>query len=598
MLCGAGTNGAPSMTNKVRYKDKQQEECPISSPSLSRIRAVLLVAILLLAAALRLVNLGQSPPGLNQDEAANAFNAQTLLKTGQDQAGQRWPVFYSRCLGANRSTLYIYYLIPFQAVGGLSIWTLRFASAVAGIATVFLIYYVGARMFGLPVGLLAAGLLALNPWHIQQSRWGHEAAICPLLVLLPIAMLLWANLPFDDQKLQRPRPVVAGLAGAALGISCYGYPAVRLFLPAFMLVAIAATWQQWWQCLKTRVGAVAVMAMIIGVAVTLGPLAWKHITEAGTIAKRGKTTMVWQEGDSTGAKVKAVMERYWKHFGPEFLFAEGDRYEIQSPPGAGQFHWYMMPLMLLGLVGAATKAKSSQAARILLVAVLVYPAGDCLGQHVVKQGSSMHALRSLPGIWGLILLGAYGGFTACALLRKSRHWIVMPVVLAMGITVLLSNARYLPRFYGAFNRSPHIYHSYHVDLLKACEWLKSRLAKVDAVFVTTRGMNQPYIITLVGLSYNPHQWFEDTKVVYTPGEWDVYIRYGKMRFMYPGGTYGWLPGMRKLKNNGRDDHVVFILRTEEVPALNRALQLDLRTPAHVIRGPEGSLPLLVFDKDI
>jgi 4-amino-4-deoxy-L-arabinose transferase-like glycosyltransferase len=483
-------------------------------------------------------------------------------------------------------------------VGGLTVWTLRLASAVAGVASVFLIYWVGARMFAPPMGLLAAGLLTLNPWHIQQSRWGHEAAISPLLVLLPIAMMLWANLPFDDQKLRRPRPVVAGLAGAVLGISCYGYPAVRLFLPAFVIVAIGATWQQWWQCLKTRVGAVAVMAMIIGVAVTLGPLAWKHMTEAETIGKRGKTTTVWQEGDSTGAKVKAVMHRYWQHFGPAFLFARGDRYEIQSPPGAGQFHWYMMPLMLLGLVGAATKARSSQAARILLVAVLVYPVGDCLAQHMVKQATSMHALRSLPGIWGLILLGAYGGLTAGALVRKTRYWIAIPVVLAMGIAVLLFNALYLPKFYGAFNRIPHIYHSYHVDLLKACEWLKSRFDGIDAVFVTTRGMNQPYIITLVGLSYDPHQWFADTKVVHAPGEWDVYLRYGKMHFMYPGGTYGWLPSMRKLKNNGRHDRVVLILRPEETRALNRALQLDLRTPAQVIEGPEGSVPLLVFDKEV
>ncbi|MBI5865790.1 MAG: hypothetical protein HZB38_15060, partial [Planctomycetes bacterium] len=47
----------------------------------------MLVAILLLAAALRLAGLTTVPPGLNQDEAANAWNAWCLLKSGHDQHG-------------------------------------------------------------------------------------------------------------------------------------------------------------------------------------------------------------------------------------------------------------------------------------------------------------------------------------------------------------------------------------------------------------------------------------------------------------------------------------------------------------------------------
>jgi len=61
--------------------------------------AAILLLILVLAAFLRLFNLGQSPPGLNQDEAANAWNAHCLLKTGKDQVGASWPIFYMRALG-------------------------------------------------------------------------------------------------------------------------------------------------------------------------------------------------------------------------------------------------------------------------------------------------------------------------------------------------------------------------------------------------------------------------------------------------------------------------------------------------------------------
>ena len=46
----------------------------------------MLLLILLLAATLRLANLDEIPPGLHVDEATNAWDAYTLLKTGKDQS--------------------------------------------------------------------------------------------------------------------------------------------------------------------------------------------------------------------------------------------------------------------------------------------------------------------------------------------------------------------------------------------------------------------------------------------------------------------------------------------------------------------------------
>jgi hypothetical protein len=80
----------------------------------------ILLLILVLAGTLRLVKLDEIPPGLHVDEAANAWNAYTLLKTGKDQHGVQWPLFYMRAFGENRTTSYVYALLPFQAIGGLT----------------------------------------------------------------------------------------------------------------------------------------------------------------------------------------------------------------------------------------------------------------------------------------------------------------------------------------------------------------------------------------------------------------------------------------------------------------------------------------------
>ncbi|MHC4295357.1 MAG: glycosyltransferase family 39 protein, partial [Planctomycetota bacterium] len=232
---------------------------------------VILAVVLIAGALLRFASLRISPPGLNQDEAANAWNAYTLLKTGEDQVGASWPIFYSHGMGGNRTTLYLYYLFPFLSVGGLSIWTLRFASASAGLLAVLLTYLVAARLFNRATGLLAAVLLALSPWAIQQSRWGHEVAIAPMLVLLTMALFLWANLLIHDDPSRKPRPLLAFVAGAVLGVSCYGYAAIRIFLPVFFLGVFAVTWRGWFNMLRSRRGIISIAAVVLGVAITFGP---------------------------------------------------------------------------------------------------------------------------------------------------------------------------------------------------------------------------------------------------------------------------------------------------------------------------------------
>ena len=559
--------------------DRQFAQLPaqneLNSPFWRRPVAILLL-ILFLAAFLRLVNLGQSPPGLNQDEAASAWNAYCLLKTGKDQTGVSWPIFYLRTLGSNGSTpLYIYATIPFLAIGGLSIWTVRFVSAFFGILCIPLIYYIASRLFDRCVGLVAALLLALNPWHLQLSRWGHEGCIAPLLGLVPLAVMLWAKMPIRNENPDLSHLLRAALAGALSGISCYSYPAIRLFIPPFLALIILVTLPAWWHSLKTRKGALAIAAFIIAFAATFGPLAFKHLTDPENIAKRAQGIWIWNQSDPTAEKVKLVLTRYVKHFGPDFLFIEGDHYVIQSPPNAGQYHWYMLPLMLLGLIPMFKNLKSSYPARILFVFILVYPAGDILNTHTGSDLQiSLHALRSAPGLCSMVLLAALGAVTAAGWLWKKNPPLAWAAIAALTIAIIGFNLRYFYHFYGEYNRRPNIYQSFHVDLVEACNWLRPRLDQYDAVFCTSNGMNTPYIITLVVLGYDPNRWLHEGCDVITRPEFDdIYLRYGKMHFMYGGSA---IPAITSLRP---EDRAIFIVRPNE---------LGFKNPIHQICHPDGT----------
>jgi 4-amino-4-deoxy-L-arabinose transferase-like glycosyltransferase len=181
-----------------------------------RLHVAALLLVIALAAALRLAELNACPPGLQVDEVASAYNAWCLLNTGKDWDGQSWPIFHTRAFGEQPSPIYLYPLMAVQSVLGLSPASTRLPSAILSIITVAAIYYVGRRLFSLDVGLLAAGLLAISPWHLLVSRLGVPVGLVTFSIVTALALWLWADLPPAvpaDGKPLRGRPVRALLAG-------------------------------------------------------------------------------------------------------------------------------------------------------------------------------------------------------------------------------------------------------------------------------------------------------------------------------------------------------------------------------------------------
>ena len=69
--------------------------------------------------------------------------------------------------------------------------------------------------------------------------------------------------------------------------------------------------------------------------------------------------------------------------------------------------------------------------------------------------------------------------------------------------------------------------------------------------------------------------------------WEVYVWYGKMHFLY--GDLA-RDAINQLKNNGRSDRVVFIVRPGEVKGLSQ--------PSHVINRPDGQAVLLIYEQTL
>jgi len=120
-------------------------------------------------------------------------------------------------------------------------------------------------------------------------------------------------------------------------------------------------------------------------------------------------------------------------------------------------------------------------------------------------------------------------------------------------------------------------------VVEACDGLRARVDDGDAVFCTTDGMNQPYIITLAALGYDPQRWFHEQRDLsfVTSEGFDIYTRYGKMHFMY---GQSFMPALTELQQSNQLNRVIFIVRPGE---------LGLEGPIHQIYRPDGEVALWI-----
>ncbi|MCI0476047.1 MAG: glycosyltransferase family 39 protein, partial [Anaerolineales bacterium] len=191
----------------------------------SRAQEILIVsAILLLAAFLRVYRLDQLPPGLHYDEAFNATMAHRVL-TGIER-----PIFFTEDLTEEPLAIYVTALA--FALFGETTWTIRFVSALAGIATVAALHALARALFQSRVtAALAALTLAILYWHVNFSRLGMEPIFTPLMLTLAFAFL-WKGIARGEEQGARhaSRPSLLALSGTFFAATLYTYKAA-LFVP-------------------------------------------------------------------------------------------------------------------------------------------------------------------------------------------------------------------------------------------------------------------------------------------------------------------------------------------------------------------------------
>jgi hypothetical protein len=379
------------------------------------------------------------------------------------------------------------------------------------------------------------------------------------------------------------------IAAAVIGVCCYGYAAVRIYLPVTLFLIILVNARSMWNFIRSRDGLRCCVAFVATSMIVVGPLAWKQLTDPN-ISARAAETRVWQADDSVITAIEKVVGRIPAHFSIRNLFMWTHQFVPLDPTdGYGWLHWFMLPLLVCGVVAIVLRLRRSASARTLAVLVLCYPIADL----AFSDSTGIHPLRCFVGIVGLCVCAALGAVAATRRIYSPNVMVARAAIASFAAWVIISHLFFALYFFGEFNEQSDRLLSRRVDLMQACDWLRPRMNSVDAVFCTEKDMLIPHDNLLMWLEYSPKQWFDEPRD-YSTGRAPYYrrtvcTRFGKVRIMYHPDESAM--ELQQLASNGRTDHVVLILRLDQISLAG------LERPKRLI-GPPDNPWLVIYEYDI
>lgn len=462
-------------------------------------RAILLCTLIaLMGAFLRTHRLDSNPPGFFRDEADKGYTTFSLLETGRDQSGRSLPLFV-RSLNVTTSSLYQYINAPIVAIFGLSEWSVRLPAAMAGTASVVATGALAWRWWGTSAGAWAALFVALSPWSLLLSRWANQSILLTLWV--PLAVFCLAG----HSRKSVPNAASTVFGAAFLLLALYTYAPARLFVPLFA----AALWSilslyAWRNGASAK--AIGSFTLIFAAVLSLGaaPMAYHLLFESDASGARMHAVTIF-DGQPLGAVILEWIRNYWLHISPGFLFAHGDANPRHSVSGWGQEHWFLLPLLVAGVIQAARRRERLDA--ILLAWLLLYPAAAACTRESVP-----HALRSIFAVPVIQLLSVYGLLAfaqwAPGWERRFSTAHIQAVRWGWRLFATISIIWFLAVFYARYPEQSAPYWEY--GYRETVEWLRDNAP--DTPVVVSGVAEYPYIFFLFYEKYPPDRWIVEQRI--------------------------------------------------------------------------------------
>lgn len=490
-----------------------------------------LILITILAGVLRFGNLGSHPPAPNWDEVSHGYNAYSILKTGKDEWGINFPIIF-RAFGDYKLPAYIYLTTIPVSLFGLSIFSIRFISALAGVLAVPGIYLLFQSLFPnksltvknkkISLSLIAAFVLTILPWHFFLSRPALEANLALTLVIYGAYFLIKSKyIP----------------AAILLALSLHTYNSERIFVPA-LLLAFAIIYRP-----KIKLNFSTLISLsILSASVFL--VAFQVFSGEGT-ARYDKLKIlsdntVFQIGEARSNSnlpkplptllhnrpvyfSKTVLKNYISYFSPQFVFQQKGAQTQFAIPGQSLYTWPILILYIVGAIYSLTRLKE-KSSQFLLAWMALAPLAASL------TVDPPQAIRPNPLIPAIVILSALGLHYTLSKLSKISLYIL---VLFIGSTTAFFSI-YLSSYYTSY--SNEYSNSWQYGYEQVFTYINENKGKYQNIFITKK-YGEPHIFYAFFNKLNPDQlqpgdnnirfeqsdWYWTDKIdnVYFINDWDI-----------------------------------------------------------------------------
>jgi len=362
-------------------------------------KIIFLLAIVVVAAVLRLWQLGQVPNSLDWDEVSLGYNAYSIMRTGKDEYGKSFPIVLES-FGDYKPALYTYLIIPFLPIFGLTPVAVRLPSALFGILAVLFTYLLVKELFKNDIGspirsgmtteslgmaketkiieilaLLAALLLAISPWSIQFSRVAFESNVGVALNLAGVVFFLKGL----------KKPVWFSLSAVFFALSLYVYQSEKVFVPLLLLILVGIHWKKFFSCFQCTTKTIdrdqgsgirnqgfIIFAVAIFILIAL-PMTWYTFVNKNGLARAegvsflSNTSQLLQQqhifiqadrqrGDIVGLLLdnhyvvyaKKIVQNYLSHYDLNWWFITGDLINRHHAPEMGLLYLADVPFLFAG----------------------------------------------------------------------------------------------------------------------------------------------------------------------------------------------------------------------------------------------------------
>lgn len=493
-----------------------------------------LFAITLLAFALRFYQLGQTPPSLNLDEVAIGYNAYSILQTGMDEYGTRFPIAF-RSHDDYKAPFYIYLTTLPIALLGLTEFAVRLPSALIGTLTIPLTYLLTQQLFSTKSKIshssyfsylphLSAFLLAISPWHLQFSRAAFETNVAVFFVVLGI----WTYLKGIDQ------PKYWFVTAISFAASIYTYHSNKLFIPAISLILAYHAFSTIKRHLKLTSLVFVTFTLIVAPLIPFmlspeGQLRFKgtNVFNTPTLVDTNQEQLLdqWRQGREYQAKLfhspylaglQVVLKGYFSHFSYDFLFHGESGPPKNHTTNVGLLYLWELPFIIIGLYALYHRQIPHRS--ILIAWLLLAPIASALTWDVP---SSTRTTILLPTFQ---ILTALGILNTLSNLKPTTQKIFTTT---LSLIMLFFLGHYLHNYYHV---SPKIHsdawqYGYKQAVLASQKYSNS----VDQIFVSTR-LKQPQNFFAFYTKYDPHTYIEVDGGTVSGGFNETKNHFGNYRF--------------------------------------------------------------------